>query len=136
MLRTFSLAAVLAAALALPAMAQDSKAPAPAANAPAAATNAVPPQKDAGVLSLTEDEAKAWIGKPVYSRDGVNLGDVTGFQRGDGNVVSAVRADIGGFLGLGEHHISVEPTRFKLETDRVVLDLTASEAGQLQSIRK
>ena len=69
MIRKLTLATALAATIALPAMAQDMKTPAPAA--PAAATTATPGSKSA-MLSLTSDEAKAWVGKPVYSSDDRN----------------------------------------------------------------
>lgn len=136
MLRTFSLATVLAAALALPAMAQDTKAPASPEKAPAAATDIAPAQKGASNMSLTAAEAKAWIGKPVYSSDGSKLGEVAGFLRGDDNKVSRLHANIGGFLGLGEHTISLMPAQFKLQAGRVVLDLTAAQAKVLPAVVK
>ena len=55
MIRKLTLATALAAVIALPAMAQDVKAPATAT--PVAATNAAPAQK-AGALSLTSQEAR------------------------------------------------------------------------------
>ena len=102
MIRKLTLATVLTAAIAFPAMAQDVKAP--AMGTPATATNAAPAQK-AGVLSLTSQEAQAWIGKPVYSSDGTKLGEVATFQRASDNKVTGMFADIGGYLGLGEHRI-------------------------------
>jgi hypothetical protein len=136
MLRTLSLATVLAAALALPAMAEDAKTPAPAAKTPAAAMDIVPAQKGASSLSLTAAEAKAWIGKPVYSSDGTKLGEVAEFQRGDENRVTGLHANVGGFMGLGEHAINLTPAQFKLQTDRIVLDLTAAQVKALPAIVK
>jgi hypothetical protein len=45
-------------------------------------------------------------------------------------------ASIGGFLGLGEHRIRLMPAQFKLQSDRVVLDLTAEQAKKLPKIPK
>ncbi len=133
MIRKLTLATALAAVIALPAMAQDVKAP--AMPTPATATNAAPGQQAAG-LSLTSQEAEAWIGKPVYSSDGKKLGEVAAFQRGAGNKVTELHADIGGFLGIGEHRIRLMPAQFNLQSDRVVLGLTAEQAKALPKIAK
>ena len=126
MLRTLTLAAALAAAVALPAIAQDVKAPGPIAGA--AAT-----QKAAG-LTLTSQEAEAWVGKPVYSSDGKKLGEVAVFQRTPDNRVTEMNADIGGFLGIGEHRIRLTPAQISMQSDRVVLDLTSAQAKELPKI--
>lgn len=106
-IRTLTLATALAAAIALPAIAEDVKAPVAATNAALPAQSA---QSAAG-LSLTSKEAEAWIGKPVYSSDGRKLGDVAAFQRASDNKVTEMHADIGGFLGLGEYRINSCPRR-------------------------
>lgn len=124
MIRKLTLATALAAAIALPAIAEDAKGPAIAT--PAAATNAAPAQK-AGALPLTSLEAQAWIGKPVYSSDGQKLGEVVYIQRDDDNKVTWMNADVGGFLGVGKHQIKLTSAQFNLQTDRVVLDLTAAQ---------
>ncbi len=133
MIRTLTLATALAAVIAFPAMAQDAKAPAMAT--PSTSTNAAPAQK-AGAVSLTSQEAKAWIGKPVYSSDGQKLGEVEAFQLGADNKVTGMYADIGGFLGIGEHRVSLTPAQIRLQADRVVLDLTAAQAKQLPKSAK
>jgi hypothetical protein len=135
MLRTLSLATVLAAALALPAVAQDYSAPAAGDKAPKTTMDKAPAAKGASI-TLTAPEAQAWIGKPVYSSDGTKLGEVAAFQRGDDNKVTGMHADIGGFLGIGEHSISLKPAQLQLKADRVVLDLTAAQAKALPAIVK
>ena len=131
MIRKLTLATAIAAALALPAIAED-------VQAPVAATSAASAQsaQSAAGLSLTSKEAEAWIGKPVYSSDGRKLGEVAAFQRAADNKVTEMYADIGGFLGLGEHRIIVAPAQISLQTDRVVLDLTAAQAKELPKIAK
>ena len=63
MIRTLTFAAALAAAIALPAIAEDVK----------------PPGTGAGTLFsaqtmlLTAQEAKAWVGRPAYISDGKKL---------------------------------------------------------------
>ncbi len=129
MIRTLTLATALAAAIALPAIAEDVK-------APAAATSAASAQsaQSAAGLSLTSKEVEAWIGKPVYSSDGMK--EVAAFQRAADNKVTEMHADIGGFLGLGEHRIRLMPAQISLQSDRVVLDLTSEQAKQLPKIAK
>jgi len=131
MIRTLTLATALAAAIALPAIAEDVKAPVAATSA-ASAQSA---QSTAG-LSLTSKEAEAWIGKPVYSSDGMKLGEVAAFQRAADSKVTEMHADIGGFLGLGEHRIRLMPAQISLQSDRVVLDLTSAQAKELPKIVK
>ena len=103
--------------------------------APAAATDTASVQRGAS-LALTEQEAKGWVDKPVYSSDGQKLGEVAAFLRTADNNVSELQADIGGFLGMGEHRIRLAPAQFSLHSDRVVLDLTAAQAKELPKIQK
>jgi sporulation protein YlmC with PRC-barrel domain len=125
MIRTLTLATALAAVLALPAIAEDIKAPSTAASS----------AQTAG-LSLTSQEAEAWIGKPVYSSDGKKLGEVAAFQRAADNKVTEIHADIGGFLGLGEHRIRLLPAQINLASDRIVINMTAAQAKELPKIAK
>jgi hypothetical protein len=75
--------------------------------------------------------AEAWVGKPVYSSDGKKLGEVAVFQRTPDNRVTEMNADIGGFLGIGEHRIRLTPAQINVQSDRVVLDLTSAQAKEL-----
>ena len=119
MIRAFTLAAALAAVITLPAIAQDVKAPATTAQ-----------------TAITEQEAKNWVDKPVYSSDGKKLGEVAAILRTADNKITELRADIGGFLGLGQHEVSVPAARFYLQNDRVVLDMTAAQAKELPKVVK
>ncbi len=108
MIRQITLATVLAAAIALPAVAE--KGP----NQP-----------------LSEQDAKAWTGKPVFSNDGKELGKVKLLSSGPGNKATELRADIGSATGSGQHPIILPASRFSLQGDRVVLDMTAAQATKL-----
>ena len=119
MIRAVTLATALVAAVTLSAIAQEVKSPAATAQ-----------------TAITEQEAKAWVGKPVYSSDGKNLGEVAAILRTADNRITELRADIGGFLGLGQHEVSVPAGRFHLQNDRVVLDLTAAQAKELPKVVK
>jgi hypothetical protein len=85
-------------------------------------------------MMLTQQEADDWIGKSVYSRDGEDLGDVAAFKRGDDNAVMEMHVDIGGFLGFGQHRISLTPEQFDLNDDRATLAMSSVEAGKLPAI--
>jgi PRC-barrel domain len=130
MIRTLSLAAVLASALALSAIAQDTK----TKIEPSATTAATSAQQGA-TLALTEEEGKTWIDKPIYSSDGQKIGEVVAFQRDAANNVIGLHADVGGFLGIGQTRINLTPPQFKLQGDRVVLELTAAQAKELPKVQ-
>jgi hypothetical protein len=119
MIRAVTLAAALAAVITLSAIAQDVKSPAITAQ-----------------TAITDQEAKAWVGKHVYSSDGKDLGEVAAILRTADNKITELRADIGGFLGLGQHEVSVPAARFYLKNDRVELDLTAAQAKELPKVAK
>ena len=127
MLRTISLATILAAAIALPAIAQTTPAPAPAAPV------AVAPS--AANLMLTAEQAKTWVGKPVYSSDDKKIGEVAAFTRGTDNSVTEMQANIGGFLGMGQTHVKLTTAQFKLQGDRVVLNVTSALAKDLPKVQ-
>jgi hypothetical protein len=163
MSRTFSLAAVLAAAIALPAVAEDKTTIDPGGSTgptqtmtdqvqQGAETNNQPPgaagtgQADSQLspnaaaevmparvdnTSLTTQETLALIDKPVYSSDGKKIGEVVAFQRDSSDKVVGMHADVGGFLGLGQTRVNVTPAQFKVQGDRIVLELTAEQAKNL-----
>jgi hypothetical protein len=129
MFRTLSITTLLAATIALPAIAQTTTVP--PSTPPAAAASPA-----AAAVMLTADQAKMWIGKPVYSSDNTKIGEVAAFARGTDNTVNEMHADIGGFLGMGETRIRVMPAQFKLQDDRVVLNQTAAQAKVLPTVAK
>ena len=124
MIRSISLAAILAAAFAIPALAQDAKPP------PTATVQAVEP------LKLTADQAKAWVDKQVISSDDKKIGEVAAFARGTDNTVTEMHIDIGGFLGIGETRVRLMPAQFKFVGDRAVLNVTAEQAKSLPTVQK
>ena len=128
MIRRLSIATVFATALALSATAQDTKTvPAPITAAPSLPTSIM--------ITLTEQQAKDWIDKPVYSSDGKKIGEVVLFQRDADNHVIGMHADNGGFLGLGQTRVNVTPLQLTLKGDRVLLDLTAAQAKELPKVQ-
>jgi uncharacterized protein YidB (DUF937 family) len=110
--------------------------PAIAENVKTAAATATESVQRGANLALTEQAAKTWVDRPVYSSDGQKLGEVAAFLRTADNKVTELQADIGGFLGIGEHRIRLAPAQFSLHSDRVVLDLTAAQAKELPKIQK
>jgi hypothetical protein len=104
------------------------------ATSPSPAPAAGASKTDAGKMTLTDAQAKSWVGKPVYSSDGKQIGDVVSFERGVENAVTELRADIGGFLGFGKTRVKLTPQQFKLQTDRVVLSLTQQQAEHLPKV--
>jgi PRC-barrel domain len=130
MIRTFAIATALCAVLAVSAVAADTTTTTDTGTASAAAAQTVP----AGMM-LTEQEAKSWVGQPVYSSDGNNLGRVVDIQRSSDNTVTGMHADIGGLLGFLQTRINLATSQFKLQGDRVLLTLTAAEAKELPAVK-
>ena len=126
MIRSVSLAAILAAAFALPALAQDSTIKSP----PAVALQAAAP------LKLTAEQAKAWVDKKVYSADDKKIGEIAAFARGTDDTVTEMHIDIGGFLGMGETRVKLMPAQFKLVDDRAILNVSAAQAKDLPKVQK
>jgi hypothetical protein len=112
------------------ALAQTTAPPAAAPDKPAATAPA------AAKLTLTEDQAKSWIDKPVFSSDGKELGEIVAFRRGTDNAVQEMHADIGGFLGMGETRVRLTPEQFKLQGDRAVVSMTQEQAKNLPKVDK
>lgn len=132
--RLATIAATLALTLPLAVSAQTT-APRTAPLAPAPAEKAMPAQNGAQ-LTLSEEQARNWLKKSVYSSDGKNLGEVEVINRDANGRVTEIHADIGGFLGIGETRVRVMPSQFRLEGDRVVLNIPADQAKTLPTIAK
>jgi hypothetical protein len=130
-------ALLLSTGLATAQMKQETTPATPAAKPERATPPAKPesamPSHEAKV-TLTEEQAKTWIDKPIYSSDGKEIGEVVAFKRGADNTVLELHADIGGLLGLGETRVKVSPQQFKLQNDRVVLDMTEAQAKDLPKV--
>ena len=104
---------------------------------PSAQTGTQPAtQTQASVASLTEDQAKGWVDKAVYSSDGKEIGEVAEFKRASDNKITELHADLGGFLGMGETRVKLMPSEFKLEGERVVLNITEEQAKALPKLEK
>jgi hypothetical protein len=161
MIRKFSLATVLVAAIALPAVAEDKKMIDPSGksgptetmsdqvpqmkqgagtNQPATEANPNPAATSTAAANdsttLSTQDALLLIDKPVYSSDGIKLGEVVAFQRDSSDKVTGMHADVGGFLGLGQHRINLTPAQFKVQGDRVVLEITSEQAKALPKVQE
>ena len=95
-----------------------------------------PAVQDMAAVTMTEDQAKGWVDKVVYSSDNKNIGEVVEFKRGPDNKVTELHADLGGFLGMGETRVKLMPSEFKLEGERVVLNITEEQAKALPKLEK
>ncbi len=107
--------------------------PPPATTVPPSATT--PSIADNGVV-MTDEQARNWVSKTVYSSDAKNVGEVAAVQRDSSGKVTEIHADIGGFLGIGETRVRVAPGQFKVVDDRIVLNMTADQAKTLPKIAK
>jgi hypothetical protein len=88
-----------------------------------------------GTVTLTDQEAKNWVGKPVYGNDQKKIGEVLSFVRGPDNKVTELHAGIGGLMGFGETNVIATPAQFTIASDRVNLNLTAEQAKELPKVK-
>ncbi len=110
--------------------------PPAASPAPAVAPTVTPSATTAAAPTMTDEQAKTWVNKKVYSSDDKNMGEVAAFQRDSSGKVSELHADIGGFLGIGETRVRVPADKIKLEADRVVVQMTSDQMKSLPKLAK
>jgi hypothetical protein len=109
-MRAFLLSGLLAATLiSSSALAQTST---PSGNAPAA-TN-IAPKSNAGHWHSSK-----LIGVNIYNEQNDKLGDINEIVLDPTGKVTGYVVGVGGFLGMGEHDILVEPTKIKLVNEPV-----------------
>ena len=102
------------------------------ATAPAFAQSPTAPTAPKAATSVQKSDEI--INKPVFSSDNKNLGTVYAVMRDSDSKVATLEADIGGFLGIGQHRISLTPSQFTVGADRVMLQLTAEQAKALPAV--
>ncbi len=102
----------------------------PSTSTPAPVTS---PAGTAG-MTLSDEQAKTWLKRALYSSDAKNIGEIEAISRDASGKVNEIHADIGGFLGLGQTRVRVMPTQIKLEGDRAVLNMTAEQARALPKV--
>ena len=83
-------------------------------------------------FTVTEDDAKNWIGRSVYSSDGKKIGSIAELKRDPDNKVTELYVDTGGFLGLGTTRSLVRADQIQeVKADSLVLKLSEAEAKSL-----
>jgi hypothetical protein len=87
-------------------------------------------------INLTDEQAKSWVDKVIYTADGKNVGEVGTFLRDPSGNVTELHADIGGLMGIGETRVRLMPDQFKLGTDRVTVSLTEAQVKALPKVAK
>ena len=88
-------------------------------------------------FTLTEDDAKNWIGGDVYSRDGKKVGDIAELKRDPNNQVTELYVDVGGFFGIGSTRALISSDQIQeVKTDSLVLKLSEAEAKTLPAANK
>jgi len=109
---------------------------APTVSPPAATTVPQVTAPSSNAATMTEEQAKSWINKSIYSSDDKNVGSVAAIQRDVNGKVSEVHGDMGGFLGIGTHRVMLTPSQIRFANDRVILGLTADQVKALPQIAK
>ncbi|RRH70099.1 PRC-barrel domain-containing protein [Falsigemmobacter faecalis] len=88
---------------------------APSATAPATAPSMVITAPEGYVFTevgtVTADELK---GVNIYDPEGKDVGEIADVQIGATNSVEKIITDVGGFLGMGEHRVALDPAQIQV----------------------
>lgn len=145
MTRTLLIAGAVASLIAGPAFAQTATTPAPAMpqqNAPAAA--AMSGQQDGGIKTATSAPSAVrfgtlnaadlmssrLIGTDVYNNQNEEIGEIQDLMLADGKTLSGIVVSVGGFLGIGERYVLVDPASMVVsrendgDIDKAFIDTT------------
>jgi hypothetical protein len=77
---------------------------------------------------VTADDAKNWMGRPVYSSDNKKIGEIIEIKRDPDNKVTEAYIDTGTFLGIGGTRYRVTSDQIQeVKPDGLVLTLRESE---------
>lgn len=120
--------------------------PAPAETAPVATTDVAPADGAPDVVvevpegyvltevtNVTADELK---GVDIYDPTDAKVAEIADVAIGDGDAVTGIITDVGGFLGMGEHRISLSPDQIAIYKNsdndiRAYVSLTKDELKAL-----
>jgi hypothetical protein len=69
------------------------------------------------------------IGMPIYTSDGMKIGQVTtlGRYRGESSMIG----EVGRFMGFGTRRVLIPDTMAMIDRDRVVLTITSDRVNEL-----
>lgn len=67
--------------------------------------------------SITEDQASQLIGQSVHTRDGEDVGEISGVARSLADQQLHGLVDVGGFLGIGERTVSIPLDRAQVDQE-------------------
>ncbi|HVP68036.1 MAG TPA: PRC-barrel domain-containing protein [Anaeromyxobacteraceae bacterium] len=108
-----------------------------AANAQQGGQAQTPPVAGRVVLGVTVEETQAialgyraskLIGAPVYNDKGQKIGKVKDLIIKTDGTLSFAILDVGGFLGVGAHHVAIRVSQFTSVKPKIVLPSATKEA--------
>jgi sporulation protein YlmC with PRC-barrel domain len=121
-MRSTIIGALMASALALPALAQ---------SAPDTATRPAPAAPSATIAPAPITSASMWrssklIGLNVYNEQNEKLGDINEILVDKSGKIDGVVIGVGGFLGMGERNIKVDMAKLKFVDEPVKTSTTST----------
>ncbi len=99
-----------------------------------AAPDAATPRAQATEQKTVADY-QAWVGKPIESSDGQNVGEIAEIVAGRGDSVQEILADVGGFLGFGQKRVKLMPSQITQRGEKLVVSLTKEEINKLPALK-
>lgn len=113
----FATAAILAAVAAGPAIGQTAGTMEPAGTAPMTSAAYAAPEGYTLRTDWTGITAEQITGSDVIGPDGATIGSVSDVVLGADGMMSAIILDVGGFLGMGAHTVSLGSDQVSLYTN-------------------
>jgi hypothetical protein len=78
-------------------------------------------------LQQQQPQQTTLTGRPIFSADGVRLGQVSDVKLGPDGAIQMIQADFGGMLGLGTTTVLITPDEFDQRADRLQLRMGADQ---------
>ena len=94
-----------------------------------------PGRENLDPVDVSEVSADELIGASVYGEGDAHVGEISDVIVSDEGSVEEVVADVGGFLGIGEKRVAIEPENidFMQQTDGELVVLTTFTKAQLEA---
>ena len=84
-----------------------------------------------GDAAAGQQKISEYFERDVYLSDGTEVGEIADLLVDSGNRITGAVVEVEGSMGLGERRVVLPLERLKIESDRLVLDMTVEQLRQL-----
>ena len=76
------------------------------------------------------------VGQDVYNNQGEKIGDVADLVIDNGKTITGVVLSVGGFLGMGEHYVLIDPSSMVLSNKNGLHGVVDTDKDTLKNARR